>query len=93
MKKTVVQTLLTLAVAASFTGSALAEISNCTKVPRAQWMSMGAIKAKATAMGYKVRSIKREGTCYEAKALINGKRREIVFNPANGKLVNGNEMN
>ena len=90
--KVLTQTLLALSLSASFVGTALAENSHCTKVPRAQWMSMDAVKAKAIAMGYEVRSIKREGTCYEAKALVKGKRREIVFNPANGKLVNGNEQ-
>ncbi len=91
--KTLMRTLLALTLTVSFAGTALAESSECTKVPRAQWMSMNAVKAKANAMGYKVRSIKREGTCYEVKALIEGQRREIVFNPANGKLVNGNEQN
>ena len=91
--KTLTRTLLALTLTASFAGAALAENSSCTKMPRAQWMTLDAVKAKAVAMGYDVRSIKREGTCYEAKALIKGKRREIVFNPANGKLVNGNEKN
>ena len=44
-------------------------------------------------MGYQVRRIKREGSCYEVKALVNGQRREMVFNPATGKLINANERN
>ena len=91
--KTITRTLLALAAVTALAAPAVAEVSHCTKVPKAKWMSMKTVKAKAIAMGYKVRSIKREGTCYEAKALINGKRREIVFNPANGKLVNRNEQN
>lgn len=90
--KIITRTLIALAVTATFSTAAMAEMTSCTKVPQSKWMSMSAVKAKAIAMGYKVRSIKREGTCYEAKALIKGKRREIVFNPANGKLVNGNEQ-
>ena len=85
--------IIAIAVSAAFAGSALAENSQCTNVPRAQWLSKSAVKAKATAMGYKVRSIRREGTCYEAKALYKGMRREIVFNPANGKPVDMNEQN
>lgn len=91
--KTLTRTFIAMAVTAAFAGSALAENSNCTKVPMAQWMSKSAVKAKAAAMGYKVRSIRREGTCYEAKALYKGNRREVVFNPANGQLVDRNEQN
>jgi len=91
--KIITRTLVALAVTATFSTAAMAENSHCTNTPRSKWMSMSAVKAKANAMGYKVRSIKREGSCYEAKALIKGKRRDVVFNPANGKLVNGNEQN
>lgn len=91
--KSTYRTILALALTASFAGAALAENSDCTNVARSKWMTMKAVKAKADKMGYMVRSIKREGSCYEAKALINGKRRDVVFNPANGKLVNGNEQN
>lgn len=91
--KTFAPALLALALTASFAGTALAENSECTNVPKSKWMSMDAVKAKALAKGYDVRGIKREGSCYEAKALINGQRRDVVFNPANGKLVDGNEQN
>lgn len=91
--KTYTSTFLALVMAASFAGSAMAEESGCTEAPQSQWMSMSAVKTKANSMGYQVRGIKREGTCYEAKALINGQRRDVVFNPANGNLVDGNELN
>jgi hypothetical protein len=91
--KTTTSALLALAMTAAFASTALAGEASCTNVPKSKWMSADAIKAKAASMGYDVRSIRREGSCYEAKALINGKRREIVFNPANGELVDGNELN
>ncbi|HFQ14890.1 MAG TPA: PepSY domain-containing protein [Rhodobacteraceae bacterium] len=80
-------------VSALFAGTALAEMSDCTDAPQTTWMSKAQIKAQAEAMGYQVRRIKREGSCYEVKALVNGQRREIVFNPATGKLINANERN
>jgi len=91
--KTYTHALLAVAMTASFAGTALAESSDCTDMPRAKWMSMKAVKAQAVTMGYEVRGIKREGTCYEAKAIIKGKRRDVVINPATGKIVNGNEQN
>jgi hypothetical protein len=85
---TFTNTFLAVAMTASFAGTAMADDDkSCTLVPRAEWMSMDAIKAKAVSMGYDVRSIKREGTCYEAKALVDGSRREIMFNPATGAVV------
>jgi len=87
------RTLLAMALTASFAGTALAEGSHCTNAAKSEWMSLDAVKSKAESVGYNVRSIKLEGTCYEAKAIIDGKRREIVFNPVNGKLVDGNEQN
>lgn len=92
--KTYTSTLLALVMTASFASTAaMAEESGCTEAPQSQWMSMDAVKTKANSMGYQVRGIKLEGTCYEAKALINGQRRDVVFNPANGALVDGNELN
>lgn len=91
--KLLVQMTLALVASASITGSAFAENSKCTTVPKANWMSMDAVKSKAIDLGYDVRSIRREGSCYEIKAMINGKRREVVFNPADGQLVEGNEQN
>ncbi len=85
--------LAAIFVPVMFTGAAMAEMNDCTDAPQSTWMSKAKIRALAESMGYKVRSIKREGSCYEAKALVNGKRREIVFNPATGKLVNANEQN
>lgn len=86
-------TAMAVALSASFAGSALAENSECTNVPSSQWMSKDAVKANAAKLGYKVRSIKREGSCYEAKALYKGQRRDVVFNPATGAPVDTNEQN
>lgn len=51
-------------------------------VPTDQWQPREALQKKLESEGWKVRSIKTENGCYEAKAVdANGKRLEGVFNP------------
>ena len=51
-------------------------------VPTDQWQPREALQKKLESEGWKVRSIKTEHGCYEAKALdANGKRLEAVFDP------------
>ena len=90
MKK-VTGTLLALTMTASLAGAALASDENCTSAPESKWMSMDAIKAKTTAAGYDVRDIEREGSCYEIKALHEGKRVELYINPEDGSIVKKEE--
>jgi len=53
-----------------------------------QWMSKGAAKTKAAAMGYDVRRVKREDGCYEIYAISKGgKRIELYMNPVTGTIV------
>lgn len=74
--KTLILTALVVAVA----GPALAD-GTCN-VPTDQWQPREALQKKLEGQGWKVRSIKTENGCYEAKALdANGKRLEAVFNP------------
>ncbi|PTE09771.1 PepSY domain-containing protein [Mesorhizobium helmanticense] len=74
--KTLILTALVLAVA----GPAFAD--DTCNVPTDQWQPREALQKKLESQGWKVRSIKTENGCYEAKALdANGKRLEALFNP------------
>lgn len=60
----------------------------CTQAPPAQWLSVEQIKAKATELGYAVRSAKTEGSCIEVYAIDPaGARVEAYFDPATGEIV------
>ena len=76
----------------AFAGIARAEDSHdCGNVPQAKWMTKDALKAKALTMGYEVRKIKVEGSCYEVYAIdAKGNKVESLFNPATGEML-GNE--
>jgi len=82
-------TALLLAATPAFAESA----RECTTAPKSQWMSQDEAKSKAEAMGYEVRRIKVEDSCYEVYAIAKGgKRSEILRNPVTGEIV-GNERN
>lgn len=74
-------------------GQALAsETTSCTSAPKSSWMTKGALKSKYEGMGYKVRRVKVEGSCYEIYALDKNKKRvEAALNPVDGSIVNGAE--
>ncbi|MEO5756563.1 MAG: PepSY domain-containing protein [Mesorhizobium sp.] len=77
MKKIILATFL---LAGSFAGSALA--ADKCDVPTDQWQPREALQKKLEGEGWKVRSIKSENGCYEAKAIdAKGKKLEAVFNP------------
>lgn len=61
----------------------------CTSAPQSQWMSLDALKAKAEAMGFKVRKAKLNNeSCAEIYALDqNGARTEIFLDPVTGNLI------
>jgi hypothetical protein len=62
----------------------------CGTAAKTSWMSVDDFKAKKTAEGYKVRSVKVEGNCYELYAMDkDGKKVEGLVNPATGELVGG----
>ena len=68
-------------------GAAMASSIYCN-APKSKWMSVAAIKAKVTRMGYKVRKIEVDDGCYEAYAIdANGRRMEIYLNPATAAVV------
>ncbi len=62
--------------------------ANCGNAPRDQWMSEASIKAKAAELGYDVRQVKEDDSCYEVRGFDkNGARVEIYMNPATGAVV------
>lgn len=87
MKKTLALIVLPMILAAP--AMALAEDeANCGNVPSDQWMSSDAIKAKAVALGYQVRRVKTEGSCYELYALDKtGAKVELYMHPVTGAVV------
>ncbi|TPI36256.1 PepSY domain-containing protein [Mesorhizobium sp. B3-1-9] len=74
--RTIVLTALALGLAAP------AFAADRCNVPTDQWQPREALQKKLEGEGWKVRSIKTENGCYEAKAVdASGKRLEGVFNP------------
>ena len=48
---------------------------SCTEAPSAKWITEDAAKAKAAELGYQVRDLKVEGSCFEIYAIDkDGKR-------------------
>ncbi len=80
MKKIVLATVLATSALAS---AAHAEANrDCTQEPKAKWQSQDAMKAKGKEMGFDVRRVKVEGSCYELYGIdAKGKKMELLFNP------------
>ena len=84
-----------LVLTTAFVSNAFAESRNdCTAEPQAKWQSTDAMKAKGQQMGYDVRRVKVEGSCYEMYGIDSqGKKREVLFNPVTlepaGEETNG----
>ena len=69
-----------------------ADNGSCTDAAKSTWLSVDAIKAKAGEAGLTdIKKVKVEGTCYEVYAYRNGKKAEVMFNPATGAEA-GSEM-
>lgn len=59
-----------------------------TSAPEARWLSLGVLKAKAAALGYKVQKAKVKAACGEIYALDrNGIRTEPFLDPTSGDIV------
>ncbi len=60
----------------------------CSEPVTGQMLSVQDITSKATAMGYEVRKVEREGNCFEVYAIgKQGARVEIYMNGATGAVV------
>jgi hypothetical protein len=68
------------------------EGEGCGNAPRDQWMSVDAAKAKGIELGYQIRQVKEEGSCYELYAIDkSGARAELQMNPVTGEIVSGKD--
>ena len=91
MKKTIIALVAATPLAmAALPALAKSGETACTTEPQSKWMSEDAAKAKAEEMGYQVRSISEENSCFDIYAMKDGKRAQLVMNPVDGTLV-GNE--
>ncbi|KQR77673.1 PepSY domain-containing protein [Rhizobium sp. Leaf341] len=72
-------------------GMALAgdRTAECTREPRAHWMSPEAISRKAMAAGYpEIRHVAIAGSCYEIEALTSRRlQADVVMDPMTGDVV------
>ncbi|MBT9288563.1 PepSY domain-containing protein [Prosthecodimorpha staleyi] len=60
----------------------------CTKEPRDKWLSEEAMKTKVAELGFKVKTFKISGPCYEIYGWNkDGRKAEVYFNPTNGEIV------
>ena len=61
----------------------------CPTVPRDQWMSIEALKAKVEALGYVVRRARVDDGCHKVYITekASGGEVEAYYNPATGELV------
>ena len=80
-----IRLLVAAAVAALPLAAAAAQ--DCPEIPREKWLKADEVQARLQARGYDVRSVKREGACYEVKAGKDGKRVEAYVSPADASIV------
>jgi hypothetical protein len=87
-------TLRRLTAAALFATASLATASvalagpKCTTEPKEKWMTEEAMKAKIAEMGFKVKTFKISGPCYEIYGWNkDGKKAEVYFNPVDGSIT------
>lgn len=60
----------------------------CTAAPQSKWMSQDAMKVQVAKLGYKVKTFKVSGNCYEIYGWTkDGKKAEVYFNPVTGAVV------
>lgn len=61
---------------------------HCTNAPQSQWRSMADAKSAAEQLGYQVRGVKIEDSCFEVKGLSkSGRRTELYMDPVSLKVV------
>ncbi|WP_280546981.1 PepSY domain-containing protein [Halomonas sp. 11-S5] len=86
MKRTVLKGI----VASSLLAASVSALAgpNCTDAPESEWMSQDQMKQQVADAGYKVKTFKTTGSCYEIYGWDDQERRvEIYFNPVNGDIV------
>jgi hypothetical protein len=59
----------------------------CPETPKGSWLSPEEVQARLEKKGYDVRRVKREGSCFEVKAVKDGKRVEAHVSPVDAAIV------
>lgn len=77
--------LLTLSLLAATNAQAAAD---CPIHPKADWMSLDALRSRLKAEGYQIKILKVDGDCYELYGRdADGSKVEIYFDTVTGKPV------
>lgn len=88
MHKIIAIAAASLMAAATLPAHASSDDVLCGRQAGGQQLSAQDITAKVTEMGYDVRKVERDDTCYEVYAIgKNGARVEIYMNPVTGSVV------
>lgn len=87
-RKSILQIALCTFAVSGITGTAMADGPRCTSEPFESWMSVEAAAARATELGYQVRSIEADDGCYDIEARDDkGVKYEIHLHPLTGEIV------
>jgi hypothetical protein len=82
--------LMSAVALAALTQSSFAS-APCAEHPKAEWMSEDAMKAKVASLGYKTKTFKVSGDCYEIYGWTkDGKKAEVYFDTKTGAVVKAN---
>lgn len=81
-------TLCAIGLAASAGMASADDDHRCTNEPFERWISVEQAAARATALGYQVRSIEADDGCYDIEGRdAEGKRMDIRMHPITGEAV------
>ena len=74
-------------IAAALAAAPALATGTCPDTPKDKWLRPEEVQVRLEQKGYEVRRIKKEGTCFEVKAMKDGKRVEAYVNPADATIV------
>lgn len=81
------QTIVSALLLSLTMGAAMAS-TECTKLPKSQWMPQEKMMAKLKAEGYEIKKFKVEDSCYEIYGHDKaGHKVEVYFDPVTGAVV------
>lgn len=86
MKKLIIATTTILALTTAMPAFASSD-NYCGNADTSTWMSVDALKVKASEMGYDVKKVEIDDGCFEIYAIKDGKRVEAYLNPVSGEVV------
>lgn len=76
-----------LVIAAALAAAPALATETCPDTPKDKWLRPEEVQVRMEKLGYDVRRVKKEGSCFEVKATKDGKRIEAYVNPADGRIV------